>query len=311
MAVFNDPAVRPIGDQVGSPVSGLVSVIIPTYNRSVSVLDAIESVRSQTYPSREIIIVDDGSTDDTAQRVSGITDVRYTLQARGGPAAARTRGLRLARGEFIASLDSDDLWGARFLERSVAAITADGLDFVFSNWTLDTGKPSYFSRRQASGRLAPFCTERHGEWWVLTPAQLRHMFLDCCLAPSSSLLLRRSSMPSQWNDEMRVADDWYLILAMVLPRACRAAFTTQTLWLKRADGTNRYDGRSFNAVVRQLYFHDHFYFRRDFRRCLSRRERSRLALRQTGYLAVLDSLRPLLERLPRHTELAVRRRLGR
>jgi hypothetical protein len=97
---------------------------------------------------------------------------------------------------------------------------------------------------------------------------------------------------------MQIADDWYLILEMSLTKPCHAAFTTTPLWLKRTDGNNRYDGQSFRRVVRQLYFHDHGCFRRDFGRWLSRRERVQLALRQLGYLAVLDCLRAWLRHHP-------------
>jgi hypothetical protein len=110
------------------------------------------------------------------------------------------------------------------------------------------------------------------------------------------MLLRRSSMPSSWNSEMRMADDWYLILEMVLTRPTHAAFTTAIRWRKRLDGTNRYDGQHFVHVVRDLYLHDHGAFRRDFRWVLSRRERMRFASRQTGYLVVMDILRSLRDR---------------
>jgi len=292
-------------------IEGLVSVIIPTYNRATSVLEAIDSVRAQTYSSKEIIVVDDGSTDRTAAVVTGLEDVRYVLQQRAGPATARTRGLQLAHGEFIASLDSDDLWTPMFLDQSVAAISASGLDLVFANWGHESGEPSYFSRREASGQLARFCGDHRDGWCVLTPAQVREMFLDSCLAPSSSMLLRRSSMPSRWNPKMLVADDWYLILEMSLTKPCRAAFTTAPLWLKRTDGNNRYDGQSFGRVIRDLYFHDHAQFRRDFRHRLSRRERTRLALRQLGYLAFLDCLRAWVDALTLRSGVRLRRRRSR
>jgi glycosyltransferase involved in cell wall biosynthesis len=76
-----------------------VSVIIPTYNRADYVVKAIRSAQAQTYPRTQIIVVDDGSCDDTARRVAEMSDVEYYYQAHRGQGAARNHGLRLARGE--------------------------------------------------------------------------------------------------------------------------------------------------------------------------------------------------------------------
>jgi len=89
----------------------LVSVIIPVYNGETYLAEALESVLQQNYEPIEIIIVDDGSTDKTAQIVKNIKgNIKYSYQTNQGPAAARNTGLRLASGEFIAFLDVDDLW---------------------------------------------------------------------------------------------------------------------------------------------------------------------------------------------------------
>lgn len=88
-----------------------VSVIIPTYNRAPLVGAAIASVLDQDYPNLELLVIDDGSTDDTAEvvRQFGPT-VRYIEQANAGAARARNRGIELATGELVAFLDSDDLF---------------------------------------------------------------------------------------------------------------------------------------------------------------------------------------------------------
>lgn len=95
----------------------LVSIIIPTYNRSSFLLEAVGSVLQQTFKDFELIVVDDGSTDGTAEALKKDKD-RLTVhyQANQGVSAARNQGLRLARGRWIAFLDSDDLWLPKKLE---------------------------------------------------------------------------------------------------------------------------------------------------------------------------------------------------
>ncbi len=99
----------------------LVSVIIPTYNRCAMVRQAIESVLVQTYRNFELIVVDDGSEDGTAERLTGYgSSVRIYFQPRRGVAAARNRGVTHATGVYLAFLDSDDLWLPRKLEVQIA-----------------------------------------------------------------------------------------------------------------------------------------------------------------------------------------------
>lgn len=89
-----------------------VSVIVPTYNRAALVERALRSVLAQTRQVEEIIVVDDGSTDDTEQRLKQLfgSRIHYVWQPNAGVSAARNRGLRMATGPFIALLDSDDEW---------------------------------------------------------------------------------------------------------------------------------------------------------------------------------------------------------
>jgi glycosyltransferase involved in cell wall biosynthesis len=110
--------------QAGVP--GLVSVIIPTYNRAGSLVRAIESALAQTYDSLEIVVVDDGSSDDTRSVVVRYGPrVRYVWQENAGVSAARNTGFRHARGEFVALLDSDDAWQPWKLAAQVAVLRAD------------------------------------------------------------------------------------------------------------------------------------------------------------------------------------------
>jgi glycosyltransferase involved in cell wall biosynthesis len=88
----------------------LVSVIIPVFNRDWCLGEAIESVFSQTYERYELIVVDDGSTDDTGKQLSQYKNISVITQPNRGVSAARNRGIASSRGDLIAFLDSDDLW---------------------------------------------------------------------------------------------------------------------------------------------------------------------------------------------------------
>jgi glycosyltransferase involved in cell wall biosynthesis len=121
----------------------LISVVIPTYNRGRQTVAAVESVLAQTYSEIEIIIVDDGSTDNSASSLREFVDVRASKekpirlvsQSNSGQSAARNRGIEVARGEFIAFLDSDDLWEPQKLEWQMKAfdLFQDHSDVCFTD----------------------------------------------------------------------------------------------------------------------------------------------------------------------------------
>ena len=117
----------------------LVSVVIPTWNRRQLVQEAIASVVAQTYGNFELIVVDDGSTDGTIEELRKLTDPRLRLIAcphSGVTAVSRNRGIETARGEFVAFLDSDDLWLPRKLEAQVRALTQSGAGWCYGNYSL-------------------------------------------------------------------------------------------------------------------------------------------------------------------------------
>jgi hypothetical protein len=112
------------------------SAVIPTFDRGHLIRRAIESALGQSRQPAEIIVIDDGSADDTSARVAGFdTPVRYLYQNRAGAAAARNRGVSQARSEWIAFLDSDDVWLEHHLERMAEAIQATSgvADFYFAD----------------------------------------------------------------------------------------------------------------------------------------------------------------------------------
>ena len=107
-------------DSQRSAVPGLVSVVIPTYNRQDTILRALNSVFTQTYQALEIIVIDDGSTDQTAAIVAPFADrIRYIRQHNQGVSKARNHGIAEASGEFVAFLDSDDEWLPTKIEKQV------------------------------------------------------------------------------------------------------------------------------------------------------------------------------------------------
>lgn len=98
-----------------------ISVVIPTYNKAQSLKKAIESVLNQTYQNLEVIVIDDGSTDETKEVVKSFKDPRiiYFWKKNKGPASARNMGIKRAKGKYIAFLDSDDLWLKEKLEKQI------------------------------------------------------------------------------------------------------------------------------------------------------------------------------------------------
>jgi glycosyltransferase involved in cell wall biosynthesis len=112
--------------------SQLVSVIIPCYNGAQFVGDAIENALSQTYPNVEVVVVDDGSTDDSLQVIRSFGDrVRWESLPNGGACRARNRGAVLAQGDLLQFLDADDLLYPQKIDEQVALISSGGFDSVF------------------------------------------------------------------------------------------------------------------------------------------------------------------------------------
>lgn len=234
--------------------SRLVSIIIPTYNRAHLVAEAIRSAVNQGYREKQIIVIDDGSEDNTPQVVAQFEGIEYYRQENKGQGAARNRGLSYAKGEYIASLDSDDVWDSDFLTNCVECLEKHNLDFVFSNWLGTDGKENSMNAWERENRWEKLDLKRDSDWRLLESEQLRRVFLEGCPAPSSSVLLRRSSLATSWNEQMMMADDWLLILEMIVSKPCRAAFTLKPHWLKRVLGDNIYDGRDILEItVNALY----------------------------------------------------------
>ena len=111
----------------------LISVIIPTYNRAHLIKRSAQSVLNQTYKNLELIIVDDGSTDNTKEVIDSLNDERivYIKQENQGAAAARNTGIDIAKGKYIAFQDSDDVWHSDKLEKQIYILKENNADIVF------------------------------------------------------------------------------------------------------------------------------------------------------------------------------------
>lgn len=184
-----------------APGNPLVSVIIPAYNGLEYIGAAIESVLAQNYRPLEVIVVDDGSPVPIAAALAGFgSEVRCVRQENAGTAAARNRGLRESRGEFIALLDQDDLWLPGKLERQIPRFAEDPKIGLVAAWmeVFDalTG--------ETKGTYEP-------------PAELDvHAILGFVLPPVQTIVFRRSALEKigGFDASLRGTDDWDVNIRM-------------------------------------------------------------------------------------------------
>lgn len=189
-----------------------ISVIIPTFNRRREVLRAIASVKAQSFPADEILVIDDGSTDDTPDHVCALSaPVRYVRTANHGVSAARNRGIREARGEWIAFLDSDDEWSRDKLARQMEA--GRDADLVFTACETESGE-----RLDDLDAMDPDLpaggTKRYPPAYQAFFRHPRHPFIQSALI-RRDLLIRIGG----FDESLRVAEDTKLIYRLVLETA--------------------------------------------------------------------------------------------
>ena len=169
-------------------VHGLVSTIIPVHNRPALLREAVRSVLAQTYRPIEIIIVDDGSTDDTANVARGFASERtgetihVIHQVNAGPGSARETGKNAARGEFIQYLDSDDILLARKLELQVAGLTAHpecAISYGMTNYCIRGSKASPIPWKRTGERISHvFPAMLQSRWWGTSTPLYRRTVVD-------------------------------------------------------------------------------------------------------------------------------------
>jgi uncharacterized protein len=141
-------------------MNDLVSVIIPTYNRSHFVTQAIDSVLCQTYPNIELIVVNDGSTDDTEEKLQPYMDsITYISKENGGISSAVNAGLRIANGEYIARLDDDDLFMPEKTEKQLRVFAENPeVGLVTCEYFVadEVGRPTSLRKMPDFSRYGPF-----------------------------------------------------------------------------------------------------------------------------------------------------------
>jgi len=181
-----------------------VTVVIPTHNRAWCLAEAIDAVLAQTYRDYELIIVDDGSTDETASILTGYGDkIRRLHQANRGVSAARNHGVRKAHGELIAFLDSDDLWQPEKLARQVAFFDRHPEAMICQTEEI-------WIRRGV--RVNPKHRHRKPSGWIFEPS------LALCLVSPSAVMMRRDLLEQMggFDETLPACEDYDLWLRVSL-----------------------------------------------------------------------------------------------
>jgi len=187
------------GSGTRGTAAGAVAVVIPTYERAGLVERALASVAAQTRPPAEVIVVDDGSTDGTAERVArAFPEVTLLTQENLGVSAARNRGIRESKSEWLAFLDSDDEWAPPKLERQVADLAASRhrIGHCEEIWIRD-------GQRVNAG-------ERHAKrgGWIY-----RHCLPLCAISPSAAVIHRSVlDRVGMFDESLPVCEDYDLWL---------------------------------------------------------------------------------------------------
>ncbi|MFL5538318.1 MAG: glycosyltransferase family 2 protein [Longimicrobiaceae bacterium] len=188
----------------------LVTVVIPTHDRLPLLAEAIDSVLAQTYPRWELVVVDDGSTDGTAEWVRSLGEARIRLVELGRcghVGRLRNAGVRAGSGELVAFLDSDDAWLPGKLEAQVAALRATGARWCYGRYEV----------MDAEGRPTP---RRAGEFRALSGAIARDLLADRADVFIGTLLVERSLYDEAGgfseDPRMRRREDWELHVRLAM-----------------------------------------------------------------------------------------------
>ena len=210
---------EPVRAAPGGPSAPRFSVIVPTYNRGRVLEEAIESVMAQRVGDFELIVVDDGSTDDTRERLGRIHDRRLRrlgLPHR-GVAAARNAGISASSGALISFLDSDDLWRPDKLEREARFLARHPeVGVVFSDLEKHDGArftPSFMRTTEVFSR---WLREGFPADMVLTPREIYLCLLEEAAVKTPALTVRRRLLESVggFDEAWSSSEDWELLLRL-------------------------------------------------------------------------------------------------
>lgn len=191
-------------------MSKLISVIIPTYNRAGIITDAINTVLNQTYKHLEIIIIDDGSTDNSREIIENIKDsrIRYIYQENSGrPSSARNKGIKIAKGEYIAFLDSDDLWHPQKLEKQINILDENSNVGLVTNWCVyKTFKDEEIQIKKYQAK-----SQEDNSIFILTKP-------DKVFTATPTLLIRKECFEKVglFDEEMTYCEDWDMFFRISL-----------------------------------------------------------------------------------------------
>lgn len=205
-----------------------VSVIIPTYNYGRFIRTAIESVLMQTYPTKEIIIVDDGSVDETDAIVSYFGNkVQLLKQTRNGVSSARNAGIEKSSSELIAFLDADDSWLPNKLEKQVALFTGDE-----SVGLVHCGMREFDDE---TGKINALHLDG-GEGWLA--ADIALLERPAIIGPGGTMLVRRDvfDVVGYFDERLTNGEDWEFCLRVA--RKYKIGFVAEPLLNYRNHGTN-------------------------------------------------------------------------
>jgi glycosyltransferase involved in cell wall biosynthesis len=222
-----------------------VSVIIPAYNQAQFVAQAIESVFGQTFIDYEIIVINDGSTDETAQILAGYAErIRVVTQANAGLSAARNSGLRLAQGEFIGLLDADDMWYPGALLAMVDHFTKNPeIDVVCGAWDLI----------DETGRIISSANDPTNLRARVRADFLRTIAVGNIVIPSALLLRRRVfECCGNFDPMLKGVEDWDLLIRLAAHGHKLDLISVPVLHYRRHSGCLTRDPQRTEQASRQV-----------------------------------------------------------
>lgn len=227
-------------------MSSLVSIVIPCYNAERWVGDAIESSLRQTWPEKEVIVVNDGSLDGSREAAArhAVRGVRVIDQPNRGAAAARNAGLREARGDYVQFLDADDLLAPDKLERQLPRLSAAGPAALASGaWSRFSDDPS----------TAIFTDQPN--WRDLTGVEFLQLHYEqlCMMHPAAWLAPRKLlDLAGPWNESLSLNDDGEYF-ARVMLAAGRILFCRDARSYYRSHLAASLSGRRDPRAMASLY----------------------------------------------------------